>query len=209
MIILHLFKDVNSYSENIHKYKYGLEYLKLKCPKCGSILCYWGSYEVNYIDDECEKKILILRGMCKHCEETHSIKPCFLPGQHQYALFCREAAVLAHRNKKLGLRRALRAGFMKRKVSLMNLKYWLETTVQKCSCLITKILSNIQIHFGNEDAISTYVREIKRDDGLESTYRLSNWYIKLITGITASNHLSSWFNVINAVSCEECTGLYL
>ncbi|WP_139903947.1 hypothetical protein [Clostridium thermarum] len=209
MIILYLFKDVNSYSENIHKYKYGLEYLRLKCPKCGCILCYWGSYEVNYVDDDCERKLLILRGMCKKCEQSHSIKPWFLPGKHQYALPCREAAVLAHRNEKVGLRRALRAGFKKKEVSLMNLKYWIETTARKCSILISKILAIVQKHFGNEDTISTYVREIKRNDNFESIYRLSKWYIELITCKAVSDCPESWFNIINTISNIECTGLYL
>ncbi len=72
--------------------------------------------------------------------------------------------MLAHRNEKVGLRRTLRAGFKKKEVLLMNLKYLIYTTARKCNSLISKILAIVQKHFGNEDTIYTYVREIKRND---------------------------------------------
>lgn len=98
MIILNKYKSVNEYLENILKFKYCLHLLKIRCKVCNSVLQYHGCYEVNHISTDGEIKIPILRGVCKGCKgnPTHSIKPCFLPGKHQYDLSCREKAIMSY-----------------------------------------------------------------------------------------------------------------
>jgi hypothetical protein len=209
MIILNKFRDVKSYVEGILKYKYNLEPLKMECPACGGLLTYFGCYEVNYIDDEDDRKIPILRGLCSTCKKTHSVKPFFLPGKHQYALKCRETAVKAYQQAGLGLKKSLKASFNNKEISVMNLKYWLKTTATKCSILTNRILQNIQQYFSNVDIVSDYIREHKSIDSVDTIYNLSIKYIKLFTGTEPEDSFFSRFNIVNAVSNEECTGLYL
>lgn len=209
MIILNKFRNVKSYVEGILKYRYNLEPLKMECPVCGCLLTYFGCYEVNYIDDEDDMKIHILRGFCSTCKKTHSVKPFFLPGKHQYALKCREAAVEAYQETGVGLKKALKISFSKKQISVMNLKYWLKTTVTKCSELTNKILCSIQHHFSNIDIVSDYIREHKSIDGIDTIYNLSIKYIRLFTGTDPDDSFFTRFNIVNAVSNEERTGLYL
>jgi len=207
MIILNKYKNVNEYKENILKFRYCLHLLGIRCKRCNSVLQYHGWYEVNYISNECVTKIPILRGVCKKCTEnpTHSIKPCFLPGKHQYDLSCREKAVTEYESGCSGLHKALKKAFPGMNVSIMNLRYWITTSRRKAEEITNKILSVLQQAAYEVDVVSEYINKLS-GNYLKDLLNLCTMYINNL-GFNANK--AGIFMVINNVSNEECTGYYL
>lgn len=208
MMILNKYKNVNDYTKNILKFRYCLHLLGIRCKRCNSVLQYHGWYEVNYISNEGVTKIPILRGVCKKCTEnpTHSIKPCFLPGKHQYDLSCREKAVTEYESGSLGLHKALKKAFPSMDVSIMNLKYWVFTSRKKAEEITKKVLSMLQQAAYGMDVASKYTNNLS-GNYLKDLLNLCIMHINNL-GFSAAEK-SSTFMIINNVSNEECTGYYL
>ena len=162
MIILNKYSNVNEYTENILKFRYCLHLLGIRCKKCNSILQYHGWYEVNHISSEGVTRIPILRGVCKMCtgNPTHSIKPCFLPGKHQYDLNCREKAVREYESGCAGLHKALKIAFPGMSVSIMNLRYWILTSRKKAEEITGIILSTLQQAVHGMDVAFEYISKL-------------------------------------------------
>lgn len=209
MIILNKYLTVNEYSENILKFQYCLHLLGVRCKKCNSCLAYHGCYEVNHISPDGAITIPILRGVCKQCEgnPTHSIKPCFLPGRHQYNIYCREKAITEYENNNHGLHKAINIAFPGMYVSIMNLKYWILTSRQKAKKLINKVLASLQQTKHNKDIVSEYIIKLDINNYLHSLFNVCKLYINQFRLKPLKN--SDVFLVINAVSNEEKTGYYL
>lgn len=190
------------------KFRYCLHLLGIRCKRCNSVLMYHGCYEVNHISNEGTVRIPILRGICKKCSSnpTHSIKPCFLPGKHQYNLHCREKAITEYESGTCGLHKALRAAFPGNDVSIMNLKYWISTSRKKAEKLTEKVLSVLQQAVYGMDVVSGYV-SIKSGNYLQNLLSLCKLYINRFGFRPAEK--SGTFLLINAVSNEEFTGYYL
>ena len=202
MIILNKYKSVNEYLENILKFKYCLHLLKIRCKVCNSVLQYHGCYEVNHISTDGEIKIPILRGVCKGCKgnPTHSIKPCFLPGKHQYDLSCREKAIMSYEKGKRGLHKAMRSAFGNLQVAISNLQYWLKTSSQKADKITKVILAKIQESGNNIDILSKYFMELQSKHYIDHLFNLCRWYVEHFTGNQVKD---SPFSLINSVSNEE------
>jgi hypothetical protein len=209
MIILNKYTNVNEYCENILKFRYCLHLLGVCCKKCNSVLMYHGCYEVNHICLDGAVTIPIIRGVCKNCKgnPTHSIKPCFLPGKHQYNMHCREKAIIEYENNNCGLHKAINSAFPGMNISIMNLKYWLLTSRHKAKAIVEQVLSVIQQVTQNKDIVSEYIRVLKTGNYLHNLLNLCNLYMQQF-GWKAIEK-SGVFLVINAVSNEECTGCYL
>jgi len=209
MIILNKYTNVNEYLENILKFQYCLHLLGIRCKKCNCFLYYHGCYEVNHIDNDGDKRIPILRGVCKQCEgnPTHSIKPCFLPGKHQYDLHCREKAITDYENGNCGLKKSLNSAFPGMEVSIMNLRYWLSTARKKAEILTGMVLASVQKTSHKLDVVSQYISKLKAGNYLQNLFNLCKYYIKQIGWKPIDD--PSIFKVINTVSNEECTGYYL
>jgi len=209
MIILNKYTNVNDYTENILKFRYCLHLLGVRCKKCNSILLYHGFYEVNHISPNGAVVIPILRGVCKNCRgnPTHSLKPCFLPGKHQYNLHCREKAITEYESGSCGLHKAMKAAFPGMTVSIMNLKYWILTSRQKAKVIVEKVLSVLQQVEHSKDVVSKYINKLKSGSYLHNLLNLCKLYTHQL-GLKAIEK-SGIFLVVNAVSNEECTGHYL
>jgi len=207
-MILNKYKNVNEYAENILKFRYCLHLLGIRCKRCNSVLLYHGCYEVNHISAEGAVRIPILRGICKKCtgNPTHAIKPCFLPGKHQYNLHSREKAVTQYESGSCGLHKALMIAFPGIDVSIMNLKYWIFTSRRKAKKITKNILSAVQQAAYGMDVVCEYISKLS-GNYLKDLLDLCKMYINNL-GFNAAEQ-SSTFMMINSVSNEECTGYYL
>lgn len=190
------------------KFRYCLNLLGIRCKRCNTVLQYHGWYEVNHISNEGVTRIPILRGVCKKCigNPTHSIKPCFLPGKHQYDLNCREKAITEYESGCCGLHKALKIAFPGISVSIMNLRYWVLTSRKKAEKTTRNILSALQQAAHGMDVVSEYINKLS-GNYLKDLLTLCTMYINNL-GFNAAEQ-SSTFMVINNISNEECTGCYL
>lgn len=163
---------------------------------------------MNYISNEGITRIPILRGVCKKCtgNPTHSIKPCFLPGKHQYDLNCREKAVTAYESGSCGLHKALKRAFPSMDVSIINLRYWVLTSRKKAEQITKNILSVVQQASSGMDVVSQYINKLS-GNYLKDLLNLCLMYINNLGFNVAEK--SSTFMIINNISNEECTGCYL
>jgi hypothetical protein len=209
MIILNKYLTVNEYSENILKYRYCLHLLGVHCKKCNSVLVYHGFYEVNHISTDGTVTIPILRGVCKQCKSkpTHAIKPCFLPGKHQYNMYCREKAITEYEKGSCGLHKVINAAFPGMNVSIMNLKYWVLTSRQKAKTLLNKVLSSLQKIAHSKDIVSEYINKLNTHNYLHNLFNLCKLYMHQLSFKAIEN--PDPFLVINAISNEDNTGYYL